>query len=306
MRLLQLGLVGALTALVAAGACDGASDETTACVAGQAQACTGPGQCAGVQLCNADGTALGACTCGSGGSGAAGQGGSGASGGSGATGGSSGTGGSAGAGGVCVDDVKDGIDALSETGQFLPGLDAAHFCSAGQVQFQIVSIPAEELALLQSDPLYYVVLFALSDSANRNYAMINSMRRVDDDPQSDVVVKAGGGSCLDCTCCGCLSNPTQVGCTNEVGRPQCPALVVGDHYTLRWSAPEHTMCIHRESDPEECFDEVVPNVFAFNRYCAAPGCAMMHWTAGHWTAGSVVLTDHQYDQIDTVAPASCP
>ncbi|MEZ4338521.1 MAG: hypothetical protein R3B82_18020 [Sandaracinaceae bacterium] len=41
--------------------CDG----STACVPGESVACTGPGGCAGFQICNAEGTGFGACQCGS-------------------------------------------------------------------------------------------------------------------------------------------------------------------------------------------------------------------------------------------------
>jgi hypothetical protein len=299
MRLLQLGVAGALTALVAAGACDGAREATTACVAGQTRACTGPGHCAGVQLCNADGTALGACTCGSGG--AAGQGGSGAAGGLG------GTGGGAGAGGVCVDDVPDGVDALFDTGQFLPNLDADHFCSAGYLQLQIVSIPTEEQDMLaQSNPVVALSVLGLSNSANRDWAMINMMRRDDPDPQSPIVVKAGGGACIECHCCQCFPAMSDWWCGSEVRRSDDPPLVEGGHYTLRWSSLEHTMWWHQDGDPEVAFHAAIIQPFAFNRYCAAPGCAMMNWAAERWTTGSAVLTDFHCDQTDSVSPAGCP
>ncbi len=63
-------LLGGVLALAAVG-CD--DDDDTVCTSGDTQACLGPGACEGAQICNADGTAWGACDCGSaGGSGGGG------------------------------------------------------------------------------------------------------------------------------------------------------------------------------------------------------------------------------------------
>jgi hypothetical protein len=72
MRQIFGGLVGAAVALLGL-ACS--EDDTTVqglCTPGQIIFCTGPGACPGTQVCAADGTGYGLCSCGSGGSGAAG------------------------------------------------------------------------------------------------------------------------------------------------------------------------------------------------------------------------------------------
>jgi hypothetical protein len=77
-------------------------------------------------------------------------------------------------------------------------------------------------------------------------------------------------------------------------------------YTIRWSAAEHTMCMQRESDPESCFDSPMQHVFAFNRYCAAPGCNMVHWGTERWSTGTVTLNGFLPDELVTSAPLNCP
>jgi hypothetical protein len=85
----------------------GSSSAKKACTPGQSVACIGVGACEGGQVCNADGTAYGACQCGTnpgtGGSsaGAGGKGGSGGTGGGagGSIGGAGGTGGATGGAG---------------------------------------------------------------------------------------------------------------------------------------------------------------------------------------------------------------
>jgi len=105
---MRLGLgwvLGVGLAVFAAPGCD-ASDGggERACVPGASQACTGPRDCAGYQVCNDEGSAFEPCSCGDGGSGGTSDGGSGGTsdGGSGGTGdggsGGTGDGGSAGDG----------------------------------------------------------------------------------------------------------------------------------------------------------------------------------------------------------------
>ena len=278
-RVEPMGL--SLALLLAAVACGGSGDDTTAATGGSGAAVTTGGGGAGA----------------TGGGGAVGHGGGA---------GSGGAAGSAGAGGACTDSMADGADALAEAGQFLPGLDAGQFCSAGSLTLQIVSIPADELAFLQLGGENARVSFALADSANWNFATVILVRQDDNDPDSPIVAKLGGGSCLDCMCCGCAADVDDTGCTNLVGRPQSPELVVGATYTVRWSAAEHTMCMRLESDPEACFDAPIPHVFAFNRHCAAPGCTMVHWGAERWSTGTTALTGFQCDVLDASAPANCP
>lgn len=67
-------------ALTSCGSDDPAS---SVCVPNESQACTGPGQCVGFQVCAADGKSFGACDCGSGGTGGSASGGTGGSGGGG-------------------------------------------------------------------------------------------------------------------------------------------------------------------------------------------------------------------------------
>ena len=102
-RTRQLGLLTACSALAAAAlwasSC-GPGPTQKVCVAGSTQACTGPGSCAGIQTCLADGTGYSNCLCGTGGGAGGGSTGGGAGGGSAGGGAGGGTGGGSAGGGA--------------------------------------------------------------------------------------------------------------------------------------------------------------------------------------------------------------
>ncbi|HMR77482.1 MAG TPA: SUMF1/EgtB/PvdO family nonheme iron enzyme [Polyangiaceae bacterium] len=101
----SLVLLGAAFVASCGGDDSSGGDKAKICQAGDSKSCTGPAGCQGGQVCNADGTAWGACDCGGGTGGATNDGGGataglGASGGVGGSAGSAGGGASAGSGGV--------------------------------------------------------------------------------------------------------------------------------------------------------------------------------------------------------------
>jgi hypothetical protein len=270
--------------------CDGTTDEGFECVLGTTRSCS-VGTCSGTETCVA-GCAWGACSigpadhcangvmdCDETGVDCGGE-----------------------CGACCEDDVPGGVDALNGSGSFLTGMTAGTFCKAGEMTFRIVDVPDDDVTGLEAGSPEYLVLFALSDTANRNYAMFMTTRRRDPpDPDTTLIVKPGGGSCIDCACCACVDG----WCSGEVGRPGCPTFAVGSRYTLAWDSDAGRFCFRRGSGAEQCFTVTAP--FAFNKYCGVgDGCSMMHWLPGRWAHGDVALDAFSCSESVTEATASCP
>ncbi|MBN1772080.1 MAG: hypothetical protein JXB32_12500 [Deltaproteobacteria bacterium] len=212
----------------------------------------------------------------------------------------------------CIENVPAENDVLGSSGQFLPGMDAGTFCTSGRVTFTIDDVPADEVAALRTASREYSLVFALSDSGNRNYVQAMLVRQHDEDT-SPLVLKVGGGTCIDCHCCACVDDPAMSDgwCSSEVYRPGCAPYdetAPSQTYTIHWDSDTHRIWYQRGSGELREFAKQIPVPFAFNKFCGAGhGCDMMHWGPPRWTTGTVnAAVDFECSRTVTTAPASCP
>jgi hypothetical protein len=214
--------------------------------------------------------------------------------------------------GDCIQNVPPGNDVLQGSGQFLAGMNENTFCEAGHVTFTVTDVPAGEIADLHTGTKEYALVFALANSANRNYIQAMLVRQ-EDNETSPLVVKVGGGTCIDCVCCDCVLDPDMGDgwCASEVYRGNCAIFdeaAPSQTYTVYWDSDTHQIWYRRGSFDLKYFAKLIPVPFAFNKYCAmGQGCDMMHWGPPSWSTGTM-SSDVVFvcDRPITAAPPSCP
>jgi len=220
--------------------------------------------------------------------------------------------------GECTENVPPESDVLNDSGQFLVDEDGVAmnentFCAAGQVTFTVGNVPADEIADLHTGAKEYALIFALSSTASRNYIQAMLVRQEDNDT-SPIVVKVGGGTCIDCVCCDCVLDPAMGDgwCASEVYRGQCEELgntTETRTFTIIWDSDLHNIWYKRDEEGVHEFAKDIPVPFAFNKYCAmGQGCDMMHWGPSRWSSGTIDPATVKFacTQPITAAPASCP
>jgi hypothetical protein len=201
---------------------------------------------------------------------------------------------------VCQDTIPAGEGAI-KTPVYFAGLDDNLFCSKGSASYVVQGVPQGELDAAMADEENVFVVFGLGNSRNRN---LFTSRFQYYPSQQRMIVKTGGGTCVDCGCCKCAATMGDGWCGTEIYRDHSLDFVQDAVYTLRWDTTSGEICARKGEEPERCFEKKIQSSFAFNTYCLGSGCDTMH--AKPTSGAAVSLVSFQCETAVDQAPPSCP